>query len=172
MKKMIQAAFFVALGLILPFLTGQIPEVGSALLPMHLPILICGYICGWKYGLIAGFITPLLRSLLFSMPPLPTAICMAFELAAYGAVIGILYQRLKNSKFRIYLSLLAAMIIGRLVWGAASIVVYGLSSTAFTWQMFLTGALLSAIPGIILQVVLIPILVMALEKSGVIENYA
>ena len=172
MKKMIQAAFFVALGLILPFLTGQIPEVGSALLPMHLPILICGYICGWKYGLIAGFITPLLRSLLFSMPPLPTAICMAFELAAYGAVIGILYQRLKNSKFRIYLSLLASMIIGRLVWGAANIVVYGLSSTAFTWQMFLTGALLSAIPGIILQVVLIPILVMALEKSGVIENYA
>lgn len=171
MKKMIQASFFVALGLILPFLTGQIPEIGSALLPMHIPILICGYICGWKYGLLAGFITPLLRSMIFSMPPMTTAICMAFELASYGAVCGILYRKLPKSRLQIYISLLVSMVIGRLVWGLASIIVYGLSGTVFSWQLFLSGALLSAIPGIILQIVLIPLIIMALEKSGAMTEH-
>ena len=168
-KTMTQAALFLALGLVLPFLTGQIPEIGSALLPMHIPILICGYICGWKYGLIIGFLTPLLRCALFGMPPLMTAIAMAFELAAYGAVTGILYRRLADLKGRTYISLICAMITGRIVWAAASIVIYGLSSAAFTWEIFLAGALLNAIPGIILQIMLIPILMIALEKSGVIK---
>jgi thiamine transporter ThiT len=80
---------FVALGLILPFFTGQIPKVGSMMLPMHIPVLLCGLICGWKYGLMAGAVLPLLRSALFGMPPLfPTAAAMAFELAAYGFLSG------------------------------------------------------------------------------------
>lgn len=169
-KTLTQAAFFLALGLVLPFLTGQIPEIGSALLPMHIPVLICGYICGWKYGLLVGFITPLLRSSLFGMPPIMTAAAMAFELAAYGTVTGILYRRLPNFKGRIYISLICAMIIGRIIWGAASIAIYGLSDAAFTWEIFLAGALQGAVPGIILQVVLIPILMIALEKSGAIKN--
>lgn len=169
MKKMVLSAFFLALGLVLPFLTGQIPEIGGMLLPMHIPVLICGYVCGWKYGLLVGFITPLFRTMLFGMPPLPTAIGMAFELATYGAVTGILYNMLKSSKLRIYISLFAAMLAGRLVWGAASMVIYGVSGTAFTLQMFMAGALLNAIPGIILQIVLIPILMLALEKSGVLR---
>lgn len=171
MKKMIRAGFFVALGLILPFLTGQIPEIGSALLPMHIPILICGYICGWKYGLLAGFITPLLRSLLFSMPPMMTAICMSFELAAYGAVCGALYRKLPKSKLGIYISLLISMIVGRIVWGLISIVVFGLSGASFSWQIFISGAVFSAIPGIILQIVLIPLIIMALEKSGAMTEH-
>lgn len=169
MKKMVLSAFFLALGLVLPFLTGQIPEIGGMLLPMHIPVLICGYVCGWKYGLLVGFITPLFRTMLFGMPPLPTAIGMAFELATYGAVTGILYNMLKNSKLRIYISLFAAMLAGRLVWGAVSMVIYGVNGTAFTLQMFMAGALLNAIPGIILQIVLIPILMLALEKSGVLR---
>lgn len=169
MKKMILSAFFLALGLILPFLTGQIPEIGGMLLPMHIPVLICGYVCGWKYGLLVGFITPLFRTMLFAMPPLPTAIGMAFELATYGAVTGILYNMLKSSRLRIYISLFAAMLAGRLVWGAVSMVIYGVNGTAFTLQMFMAGALLNAIPGIILQIVLIPILMLALEKSGVLR---
>jgi len=64
------AALFVALGLVLPFLTGQIPEIGSMLLPMHLPALLCGFVCGWPCGLAVGFVMPLLRSLIFGMPPL------------------------------------------------------------------------------------------------------
>lgn len=168
-KKLTLSAVFLALGLILPFFTGQIQEIGNKLLPMHIPVLLCGFICGWKHGLLVGFITPLLRSLLYSMPAPTNAIGMAFELATYGAVVGILYSKLAKSKLRIYICLLVAMIVGRIVWGAVSIVIYGISQSAFTWQMFLGGALLNAIPGIILQIVLIPIIILALEKAGVMS---
>ena len=168
-KKLVWAAVFLALGLILPFFTGQIPEIGNKLLPMHIPVLICGFVCGWKYGLLVGFITPLFRSLLFGMPPLLTAIGMAFELAAYGTVTGVLYKRLGKSKARIGLSLITAMIIGRVIWGLASIVLYGISGSAFTWQIFLAGSFLNAIPGIILQFVAVPMLMLAFEKTGVVN---
>lgn len=167
MKKMVLSAFFLALGLVLPFLTGQIPQIGSMLLPMHIPVLICGYVCGWKYGLIVGFITPLFRTMLFSMPPFVTALCMAFELATYGAIVGILYAKLAHNKYRIYLSLLSAMLAGRIVWGLMSMVVYGVQGTGFTFQMFIGGAIINAVPGIILQLVLIPTLIFTLEKTGV-----
>lgn len=164
-KKLTLAAVFLALGLILPFFTGQIQEIGNKLLPMHIPVMLCGIVCGWKYGLLVGFITPLLRSFLFSMPIPIKAVGMAFELATYGFIIGILYYRLVHKKFRIYISLLTAMIAGRIVWGIVSIIIYGITESAFTWQMFLGGALLNAIPGIILQLVLIPTLMIALEKT-------
>ncbi len=94
-KTMILAAMFLAIGIVLPFLTGQIPSVGSMLLPMHIPVLICGFVCGWQWGLIVGFVLPLMRSVLFGMPPMmPTATAMAFELAVYGGVTGVLYKRL------------------------------------------------------------------------------
>lgn len=168
-KKMILAAFFLALGLLMPFLTGQIREIGNKLLPMHIPVLICGFVCGWQYGLLVGFITPLLRSILFGMPLPVVAIGMAFELAVYGAVTGMLYQKLKKTKLAIYVSLFVAMTAGRLVWGIVSALIYGIQGTAFTWTMFVGGALLNAIPGIVLQIILIPILVMALEKTGVMR---
>ena len=168
-KKLVWAAVFLALGLILPFFTGQIPEIGSKLLPMHIPVFLCGFVCGWKYGLLVGFITPLFRMMLFGMPPLMTAVGMAFELAAYGTVTGILYNRLAKSKIRIYVSLIAAMIVGRIIWGFASVVLYGISGTAFTWQIFLAGSFLNAIPGIILQLVAVPMLMLAFEKSGVVN---
>lgn len=169
-KKLVLSALFLALGLVLPFLTGQIPEIGSMLLPMHIPVLICGFACGWPYGLLVGFITPPLRSFLFGMPPLPYAIAMAFELATYGAITGLLYRKLKKFKIRTYISLLVAMAAGRLVWAVVSFIIYGIQQSTFTWQIFINGALLTAIPGIILQIVLIPILILALEKSGVIKN--
>ena len=165
LKKLVFSAFFLALGLVLPFLTGQIPEIGGMMLPMHLPVIICGFICGWKYALLVGFITPLFRNLLFAMPPLFTAITMAFELAAYGAITGLLYKRLAKSKFRVYGSLILAMIAGRLVWGIASFIVYRLTGTAFTFQVFMAGAVLNAIPGIITQLILIPILITSLERT-------
>lgn len=168
-NKLSLSALFLSLGLVLPFLTGQIPEIGNMLLPMHIPILICGFVCGWKYGLLTGFITPLLRMMLFGMPPLTTAIGMAFELAAYGTVTGLLYKKLPKSKFRIYVSLFSAMIIGRIIWGIVSIFIYGVSGSIFSWQIFIGGALLNAIPGIILQIILIPALIYALEKSGLCD---
>ena len=93
--KMVWSGVFVALGIVLPFLTGQIQGIGKMLLPMHIPVLLCGFVCGAPYGLAVGLIVPLLRSVLFGMPVLfPTAVSMAFELAVYGCVTGILYRRL------------------------------------------------------------------------------
>ena len=160
------SAMFLAIAYILPFFTGQIPQIGSMLCPMHIPVLLCGFICGWPWGLAVGFLAPLLRSITLGMPPLfPTAICMAFELAAYGAISGIVHKTLAKSKWNIYASLLIAMIIGRIVWGAAMFICMGLTGGEFGWKAFLAGAVTNAVPGIIIQIVLIPILIMVLEKA-------
>ena len=112
-KIMIYAAMFLAFAYVIPFLTGQIPQIGSMLCPMHIPVLLCGFICGWPWGLLVGLFAPILRSVTLGMPPLfPTAVCMAFELAAYGAVAGILYKTLPKKKCFIYCALLGAMVIG------------------------------------------------------------
>ena len=164
-KKLVYSAMCLALCLVLPFLTGQIPEVGSMLLPMHLPVLLCGFLCGGGWGVAVGFMAPLLRHLLFSMPPMPGCISMAFELAAYGLVVGLLYRRLGSGMKSIYGSLVCAMIIGRLVWGAAQMVIMGLNGGSFPLSVFVAGAVTSAIPGIVLQLVLVPLLVRAMEKA-------
>ena len=169
-KKIVLGGFFLALGIVMPFLTMQVPQIGSKLLPMHLPVLICGFVLGWKYGLLVGFVTPLLRTFMFGMPPMMTAIGMAFELATYGAITGILYKKLPKSKVKVWVSLIAAMVVGRVVWGLVSIVLYGINQTAFTWQIFMGGAVLNAIPGIILQLVIVPVIIIALEKSGVMRE--
>ena len=164
LRKMILAALFLALAFIMPFLTGQIPEIGSMLCPLHIPVLLCGFFCGWPWGLAVGFIAPLFRSVTLGMPPLfPTAVCMAFELAAYGAVSGALHRLLPRKKPYIYCSLLSAMLIGRLVWGAAMFVCMGVRGDGFPFAAFLAGAFTNAIPGIILQIVLIPVLVMLFD---------
>lgn len=169
--KMVLSALFLALAYVLPFLTGQIPEVGSMLCPMHLPVLLCGFVCGWPWGLAVGVIAPLFRSLTLGMPALfPTALCMAFELAAYGAVAGLMHKIMPRKKPFVYISLIVAMIIGRLVWGAAMFVFTGINTGAFTFSAFVAGAFTNAIPGIILQIVLIPILVMIIDNPNVIKN--
>jgi len=167
-SKMILAAMFLALALVLPFLTGQIKEIGNALCPMHIPVILCGFFCGPWYGLAVGFIAPILRFMLFGMPPImPIGIAMSFELATYGFITGIFYQNLPKSKISIYISLIAAMIAGRLVWGAVRVLLLGIGQFEFGWAAFMSGALLNAIPGIIIQLVLIPILVMVLQKYTV-----
>lgn len=165
------AAMFMALGIVLPFLIGQIRQIGNMLLPMHIPVLLCGLICGWQYGLIIGFILPLFRSVLFSMPILfPTGVAMAFELATYGAVIGLLYSRSRwKCVIALYRSMIVAMILGRVVWGIAQVLLLGISGTSFTWRMFFAGAFLNAIPGIILQLILIPMIMLALNRTGLVR---
>lgn len=170
LRKMILAAFFLALAYVMPFLTGQIPEIGAMLCPLHIPVLLCGFICGWPWGLAVGFIVPLFRSLTLGMPPpFPTAICMAFELAAYGGVAGLMHKILPRKKAYIYVSLLTAMVAGRVIWGAAMFVCMGLNGGSFTFAAFLAGAFTNAIPGIIVQIILIPILVMILDNHKVIN---
>lgn len=168
--KLVLSALLLAVGLVLPMLTGNIPQVGSMLLPMHLPVLLCGFVCGWKWGLAVGFILPILRSLLFSMPPMvPTALAMAFELAAYGAVSGLCYRLFAGKKGRVILSLVIAMVAGRMVWGLVSIPIYAMfTDKTFTLAAFWAGGFVNAWPGILLQMVLIPAIVLALEKAGLL----
>lgn len=165
-KKMILAALFLALGLILPFFTMQIKEIGDSLLPMHLPIMLCGLLCGPFYGLGAGILCPIMRSLLFGMPPLyPSAIWMAGELAAYGFLLGLLYRRGKKQNLPwLYCSLLISMIGGRLVWGLLKAVLLGFASKPFTLHAFWVGGFIDAFPGIILQLILIPSVIVILKK--------
>ena len=173
-KKLAYAALFLALCLVLPMLTGQIPQIGSMLLPMHIPVLLCGLVCGWQYGAVVGFVAPLLRSVLFGMPPMyPVAIAMAFELLTYGLAIGLVYRRMaQKGAAGVYAALLTAMAAGRLVWGVAEVVLLGLGGKAFTAQTFLAGALLNAVPGIIVQLVLIPAVMAVLQKAGAVKEYA
>lgn len=169
--RLVLTALFIALGLVLPLLTAQVPQIGSMLLPMHIPVLICGFVCGWQYGIVAGLVTPLLRSMTFGMPPLfPVATAMAFEMAAYGAVCGWMYRQRRKSPGAVYVSLLTAMIAGRMVWGLVNIPIYGIAGKAYSWQVFMAGAFLNAVPGIVLQIVLVPLVVLALERAHVMER--
>lgn len=164
--RMILAALFLALSYVLPYLTGQIPEVGAMLCPMHLPVLLCGFLCGAPWGAVVGLVAPLLRSLLTGgFPPMfPTAVCMALELAAYGAVAGLVHRLLPRKKPFVYVSLLSAMVAGRLVWGCAMLVCLSVGGSAFTLSAFLAGAVTGALPGIAIQLLLIPPLVMLMQR--------
>lgn len=166
LKKVITSGVCLALCMLLPFLTGQIPQIGSMLSPMHIPVLICGLACGWPYGLIVGLIAPILRSLLFGMPPLfPTATAMAFELAAYGAMSGLLYKLLPKKVIFLYASLVGAMLFGRIIWGIATMILLGITEGTFTFTAFLAGAFTNAIPGIICHILIIPPIVLGLKKA-------
>ena len=169
-RDLVSAAMCLALCMVLPFLTGQIPEIGGMLCPMHIPVLLAGFICGPWYALAVGFLAPPLRFVMFGMPPLmPTGLAMAFELATYGLIVGILYRKLAKNVINTYVSMIAAMLVGRVVWGIVTMILMGVTGGSFGWTAFITGAVLNAIPGIIVQLVLIPLLVYALRRARVIE---
>lgn len=169
-KNITLSAMFLGLALVLPFLTGQIQVIGKMLLPMHLPILLCGLICGWQYGALIGFITPLMRSLLFGMPPMyPTAIAMAFELAAYGFAVGFLFSHAKWQCIKsLYRCLIIAMLAGRAVSGLANIILLGLKGSSYTLSAFIAAHFTSAIPGIIIQLTLIPAIMLVLNRTHLV----
>ena len=166
---MTYAALFLAIAMVLPLITGQIPEIGQMLSPMHIPVLLCGFMCGWPWGLAVGLIAPPLRSAVFGMPVMfPSAVAMAFELGTYGAVSGILYRILPRKRWAVYAALISAMIIGRVIWGLAQAVIAGLTHSEFTMAAFLAGAVTKAVPGIIMHIVLIPVLVMVMAREGLV----
>lgn len=165
-KVMVLAAMFLAIAYVLPFFTGQIPQIGAMLCPMHLPILLCGFICGAPWGGAVGLIAPLIRSITLGMPPLfPTAVCMAVELSVYGVMAGFLHKLLPKKKSFIYVSLLVAMVSGRVAWGTVMFLCMGITGGEFGFAAFMAGAVTNAIPGIVLQIVLIPFLVMILDRT-------
>lgn len=169
LKKLIYGAVCVALCQVLPLITGMIPEIGKTLLPMHLPVLLCGFVCGCGWGAAVGFLSPLMRSMIFGMPHLyPDAIVMAAELCAYGFFAGLLYRKLPKKPVFVYASLIASMLLGRAVWGAVKFAVLGIGGTDFPFSAFIAGGFTSAWIGIVIQIVLIPPIVLALKKANVI----
>ena len=167
--KMCLSAMFIAIGWILPLLSGQNQELGNMLCLMHIPVFVAGFILGPQYGIIVGAVTPLTRFLIFGRPPIyPTGLCMAFELAAYGFLSGFIFRLLVkknvNELLSIYVSLVGAMVVGRLVWGISRALCGIVSQSTFTWKMFITAGFVTAIPGILIQLFLIPALVMILNK--------
>ena len=147
-KDMVSAALCVALGLIVPQVfhlipfVGTVPNLGGVFLPMHIPVLLCGLLCGWRYGAACGAVVPLLSSVVTGMPVLwPQGVSMVFELAAYGLVAGLLYRGMKKG---VYPALVAAMVAGRLVSGAAKAILFGMAGKPFGMAAFLSGAFTTA----------------------------
>lgn len=171
LRHMVYAAVCLALALVLPFLTGNIPHIGRALCPMHLPVLLCGFVAGPWWGLAVGITAPVLRHLLFFAPAYPTFAAMAAELGVYGLVSGLLYKHLPRRMSCIYLSLLTSMVLGRIASGAAMAALLGLGGQSYTFAAFLAANVTGAIPGIIVQIVLIPVIVLALEKAGIAHKH-
>ncbi len=165
-KRLVLSAFFLALGFVLPLLTGQIPAIGRTLLPMHIPVFLCAFFCTWRYAVPMAFSLPLLRALLFGRPvPYPDAVAIAFELAAYALVAGVIYAAMrKRSRGAVYLALAPAMVAGRVVRAVLEAVLLGLAGTPFVIGSFFYSIVLASIPGIILQLVLLPAVMLTAEK--------
>lgn len=166
-KKVILSGMFLAVGIILPFFTAQIKDIGNTLLPMHIPVMLCGLICGPQYGLLVGFVLPFLRAVIFAMPPLyPNAVWISFELATYGFVIGFLYSRKRTECISyLYFCLITSMVAGRIVWGIVKAAVLGFGGEIFTLQAFIAGGLLDAIPGIVIQLIVIPVIMSIIKEK-------
>lgn len=170
--NLILSSIFLALGIVLPFITGNIPFLGNRFLPMHIPVLVCGFVCGWKYGGLVGVLTPLLRALLVGIPLLyPVAFIMSFELATYGLITGLFYQILPKKTINVIGSLISAMILGRIVWGIVGAIVYSSLGVEFTMTVFIMAAFITALPGIIFQLIFIPILIIFMQKNEVLSRY-
>lgn len=154
-KKLILSAFFLALGIVLPYLTALNKEIGDSLLPMHIPVMLTSLYCGSFYGFAVGLVMPFIKSLISSMPPLyPNAVWMATELLTYGFMLGFLTKKVKN----IYISLIVTMLLGRATWGIAKCILLGVGENGFTLTMFIMGGFVDSLLGIIIQLILIPLI--------------
>ena len=169
--RIVWAAICLALAIILPFVTGNIPTFGQLLCPMHLPVLLCGFLCGPIWGMVVGFVSPLLRTVLFQMPPFPNAaVPMAFELLTYGGVAGLCYQLFPKKKAFLWVDLIIAMICGRIIGIIAKIILFtalGLTGKITAAALF-ASYVTDTIPGMIIQIVLIPLIVIGLKKAKLI----
>ncbi len=171
-KKTVISSMFLALGFVLPFLTGQIQQFGNMLLPMHIPVFLCSFICGWKYASVIGIILPVLRSAVFTMPVMyPNAVSMSLELFAYGFFADFINKHMKQNTLKsLYFSLVCAMLIGRMVWGLSQVFLLGLRGNLFGITAFVSGAFLNAIPGIVIQLAFIPAIVVSVEKTKLFKR--
>lgn len=166
-RNTVYAALFLAIAYLLPYLAMNLKSLGTMLSPMHLPVFICGFVCGPLWGLAVGAVAPLLRSLIVGMPQFyPSAVAMCFELAAYGFFAGFFHRLFPKKMPYLYLSLALSMLCGRLVWGVVRFAML-LSGTEFSFGIFISSVFVATWPGIVLQFILIPPIVAALNH----ENY-
>ena len=166
-KNMTMAAVCVALCVVLPIAFHSIPDAGSVFLPMHIPVLICGMICGWPYGFLCGLVGPLLSSALTGMPPIAFLPGMMVECAAYGMVSGLMlkYVHTKSTYADLYIALITAMIAGRVISGIAKALIFTPGLAMSAW---ITASFVTALPGILIQLVFLPGVVFTLMKAKVI----
>lgn len=169
-KRLIFAGLCVALGVVLPVAFHSVANAGSIFLPMHIPVFLCGLVCGWPFGLACGVLAPLLSSLFTGMPPMAYLPSMLCELAVYGFASGLLVRFVKTGKLLadLYLSLIGAMLAGRLVFGLLNAVIFRAGS--YSLPIWMTAAFVTALPGIIIQLAVIPALVLALKKTKLITE--
>ena len=168
-KQLVLTAMFVALGVVLPQAFHAIPNAGSVFLPMHIPVLMSGFVAGPLFGLICGVATPLLSHLIFGMPPAPVLPGMLCELAVYGLMTGLLSRliKIKNVTAKTYIVLILAMLAGRLTYGILNALVFKAGS--YSMQAWTSAAFITALPGIVIQLILIPVLIVRLKKAGLID---
>ena len=171
LRKMVVSALLMAVGLVLPFLVGQVQVLGQAISPLHIPALICGLTCGWSWGTALGFILPLLRGALFGFPPIvPNGLSMAFELAVYGALTGVLYplfcKATRSHLPAVIASMLIAMVLGRIVGGAAKAMILGFQGKGYTFEAFVAAYFAGTWVGAVLHLIIVPTVVLSLERAG------
>jgi thiamine transporter ThiT len=167
-KNLTISAMFVALCIVLPMAFHSVANAGQVFLPMHIPVLLCGMICGWPYGLACGVLGPLLSSLMTGMPPMAILPGMMFELAAYGFVTGLLSRKINtgNKILDLYIPLVCAMLLGRLLLGILNALIFRAGS--YTLDIWLTAAFVTSLPGIIIQLIIVPAIVFMLRKARLI----
>ncbi len=169
--KLVMAALFLALSIVLPTVISMgSPQLGQTFLPMHLPVMLCGIVCGTPYGIVIGLVAPLLKSIITGLPVITTAISMAFELATYGGMCGMLYKVFPKKIGYIYPNLLISMIVGRIVNASVQYLILTASDSDFVLKSFITLTTINALPGIVIQLAVIPLVVLALRKTRLMLN--
>ncbi len=168
-KKLVYTAVCVALCVVLPMAFHAVNNAGQIFLPMHIPVLLCGLMCGWPFGFICGILGPALSSLLTGMPPAAMLPSMMIECAAYGCVTGLMmkFVHTKKGLLDLYISMLTAMTVGRVLAGFAKAWIFNTGEAPFAW---VTTSLVVGLPGIIIQLVLIPLLVLALTRANLLPR--
>jgi thiamine transporter ThiT len=165
------ASMFIAIGMILPRLTGGNMELNKMLLPMHIPILVCGFVCGYKYGFLAGLLTPILSSLFFGMPMLyPMAINMSVELAIYGASTGFLYRMLNKNILNLYLTLIVSLVLGRIFYLLSGFILSLIANSSYELISAIVGFTQGFI-GVLIQIAVIPPLIILMQKNPLLNEY-
>lgn len=167
-KKACICSFCAALCYVLP-LAFHAMALGMAFSPMHLPVLLCGLLCGWPYGAFCGIAGPVISSL-SGMPSPAQLVHMVPELCVYGLAAGIGMKLIRTGKtvLDIYLSLLPAMLLGRVVGGAVQAVFYLSTARSYSIALWASAYVVGTLPGAVLQLVVLPALVLGLTRARLI----